>query len=57
MLAAALTGLADAAARAQLAAAGPDWALLPARRWQASPARIPVAERWAAALTSADSPR
>ena len=54
ILAAALTGLTDAAARAQLAAAGPDWALLPARRGR-HPARIPVAERWAAALTGADS--
>jgi SNF2 family DNA or RNA helicase len=54
ILAAALTGLTDAAARAQLAAARPDWALLPARRGR-HPARIPVAERWAAALTGADS--
>jgi SNF2 family DNA or RNA helicase len=54
ILAAALTGLTDAAARAQLAAAGPDWALLPARRGR-RPARTPVAERWAAALTGADS--
>src|SRR6185312_9830409 len=32
----------------------PDWALLPARRGR-RPARIPVAERWVAALTGADS--
>jgi len=54
ILSAALDGLADAAARARLAATRPDWALIPPRRGR-RPARIPVAERWAAALTGADS--
>ena len=46
----ALDALTDAAARASLSSQ-PDLALLPARRGR-RPARIPVAERWAAALTS-----
>ncbi len=49
LLAAALDALADAAARARLPAS-----LLPARRGRA-PARVPVAERYAAALTTADA--
>jgi hypothetical protein len=53
ILAAALAGLADAAARARLAAGPPGWALLPPRRGR-RPAQTPVAERWATALTSAD---
>ncbi|HUY51427.1 MAG TPA: DEAD/DEAH box helicase [Streptosporangiaceae bacterium] len=54
VLAAALDALADAAARARLDAQRPGWALLPARRGR-RPARIPVAERWAAALTGLDA--
>ena len=53
ILAAALAALADAAARARLAAGPPGWALLPSRRGRRS-AAVPVAERWAAALASAD---
>jgi hypothetical protein len=53
ILAAALAALADAAARARLAAGAPGWGLLSARRGR-RPAQIPVAERWAAALTSPD---
>ena len=53
ILAAALAGLADAAARARLAAGPPGWALLPPRRGR-RPAHVPVSERWAAALTSPD---
>ena len=53
ILAAALAALADAAARARLAAGPPGWALLPPRRGRRS-AAVPVAERWAAALASAD---
>ncbi|HEY2441607.1 MAG TPA: DEAD/DEAH box helicase, partial [Streptosporangiaceae bacterium] len=49
LLTEALDALTDAAARAALA--GPP--LLPARRGR-RPARIPVAERWSAALTAAD---
>jgi hypothetical protein len=49
LLADALEGLADAAARARLPAS-----LLPARRGR-TPARIPVAERYVAALTSTDA--
>jgi SNF2-related domain/SNF2 Helicase protein/Helicase conserved C-terminal domain len=54
ILAAALGGLTDAAARARLAVGTPGWALLPPRRGR-RPAQIPVAERWAVALTSPDS--
>ncbi len=54
ILAAALAALADAAARARLAAGSPGWALLPPRRGR-RPAAIPVAERWAAALTGPDA--
>ena len=53
ILAVALAALADAAARARLAAGQPGWALLPARRGR-RPAAIPVTERWAAALASPD---
>ncbi len=53
ILAAALAALADAAARARLAAGPPGWTLLPARRGR-RPAHVPVAERWAAALASPD---
>jgi SNF2 family DNA or RNA helicase len=53
VLAAALGALADAAARARLAAGEPGWALLPPRRGR-RPARMPVAERWALALTGPD---
>ncbi|HTW04906.1 MAG TPA: DEAD/DEAH box helicase [Streptosporangiaceae bacterium] len=52
VLTGALDGLADAAARARLAR-DPGFALLPRRRGR-RPAREPVAERWAAALTGAD---
>jgi len=48
-----LGALADAAARARLAA-DPGFGLVPPRRGR-RPARIPVAERWAAALTGADA--
>ncbi|MGO9080139.1 MAG: DEAD/DEAH box helicase [Streptosporangiaceae bacterium] len=51
VLADALDTLADAAVRRSL---GPGFALLPPRRGR-RPAREPVAERWAAALTGADS--
>ena len=58
LLATALDALADAAARARLdaSAAGPPpgWALLPPRRGR-QPARVPVPERWAAALTGPDA--
>ncbi len=58
LLAAALDALADAAARGQLdapaAAGAPGWALLPPRRGR-RPARVPVPERWAAALTGPDA--
>jgi SNF2 family DNA or RNA helicase len=54
ILAAALNGLADAAARARLAAARPAWMVLPPRSGR-RPARIPVAERWLAALTGPSS--
>jgi SNF2 family DNA or RNA helicase/intein/homing endonuclease len=54
ILAAALNGLADAAARARLAAARPGWTVLPPRSGR-RPARIPVAERWLAALTGPSS--
>jgi hypothetical protein len=61
LLAAALDALADAAARARLCALSPDqdgarshWALLPPRRGR-QPARVPVAERWVAALTGPDA--
>jgi hypothetical protein len=50
VLADALDALTDAAARASLTSQ-PGFALLPARRGR-RPARVPVAERWAAALTS-----
>ena len=53
ILAAALAALADAAARARLAGGPPGWALLAPRRGRRS-AAVPVAERWAAALASAD---
>ena len=53
ILAAALAALADAAARARLAAGPPGWALLPPRRGR-RPAHVPLAERWAAALASPD---
>lgn len=46
----ALDALTDAAARASLSSP-PGFAMLPARRGR-RPARMPVAERWAAALTS-----
>ena len=49
LLASALDALADAAARARLGSS----TLLPPRRGR-RPARIPVAERWAAALTGPD---
>ncbi len=49
----ALDALADAAARASLGR-DPGFELLPARRGR-RPARIPVAERWAAALAGADA--
>ena len=49
----ALDALADAAARARLGR-DPGFALLPARRGR-RPARVPVAERWAAALAGADA--
>ncbi len=49
----ALDALADAAARARLGLA-PGFALLPDRRGR-RPARVPVAERWAAALAGADA--
>jgi superfamily II DNA or RNA helicase len=49
----ALDALADAAARARLGRA-PGFALLPARRGR-RPTRVPVAERWAAALAGADA--
>ena len=49
----ALDALADAAARARLGR-DPGFALLPARRGR-HPARVPVAERWAAALAGADA--
>ncbi len=53
VLAAALGALADAAARGRLAAGDAGWALLPPRRGR-RPARVPVAERWALALTGPD---
>jgi SNF2 family DNA or RNA helicase/intein/homing endonuclease len=53
LLTGALDDLADAAARARLAR-DPGFALLPARRGR-RPARVPVAERWAAALTGAEA--
>jgi len=49
----ALDALADASARARLGR-DPEYGLLP-RRSGRRPARIPVVERWAAALTGADS--
>ena len=49
----ALDSLADAAARARLGRE-PGVTLLPARRGR-RPARVPVAERWATALTGADA--
>ncbi|HEX3925928.1 MAG TPA: SNF2-related protein [Streptosporangiaceae bacterium] len=49
----ALDALADAAARARLGRE-PGFGLLPARRGR-RPARVPVAERWAEALTGADT--
>jgi superfamily II DNA or RNA helicase len=49
----ALDGLIDAAARARLGRV-PEFTLLPARRGR-RPARIPVAERWVAALAGADA--
>jgi SNF2 family DNA or RNA helicase len=54
ILTTALNGLADAAARARLDAARPGWTVLPPRSGR-RPARIPVAERWLAALTGPDS--
>jgi SNF2 family DNA or RNA helicase len=48
-----LDALTDAAARASLGSQ-PGFALLPARRGR-RPARVPVAERWAAALTGGSS--
>ena len=58
LLAAALDALADAAARGKLdrpaAGCAAGWALLPPRRGR-RPARVPVAERWAAALTGPDA--
>jgi superfamily II DNA or RNA helicase len=56
LLAGALDALADAAARARLDAAGgsPGWTLLTPRRGR-RPARVPVAERWAAVLTGPDA--
>ena len=58
LLAAALDALADAAARGQLdrpaAGGAAGWALLPSRRGR-RPARVPVPERWAAALTGPDA--
>ena len=56
LLAGALDALADAAARARLDRAGgsPGWTLLPPRRGR-RPARVPVAERWATALTGPDA--
>jgi superfamily II DNA or RNA helicase len=53
LLTEALDALADAAARARLGRA-PGFALLPARRGR-RPARVPVAERWTAALAGADA--
>jgi superfamily II DNA or RNA helicase len=53
LLTAALDDLADAAARARLAR-DPGFALLPPRTGR-RPARVPVAERWAGALTGADA--
>ena len=53
VLTAALGALADAAARARLAADDPGWALLPSRRGR-RPARVPVPERWVMALTGPD---
>ena len=53
VLAAALGALADAAARARLAAGDPGWALLPPRRGR-RPARVPVPERWVMALAGPD---
>ena len=53
VLTGALDVLADAAARARLGRE-PGFALLPARRGR-RPGRVPVAERWAAALTGADA--
>jgi hypothetical protein len=49
----ALDALADASARARLGR-DPEFRLLPARAGR-RPSRIPVAERWAAALTGADA--
>jgi hypothetical protein len=49
----ALDALADASARARLGR-DPEFRLLPARSGR-RPARVPVAERWAAALTGADA--
>jgi hypothetical protein len=49
----ALDALADAAARARLGRE-PSFGLLPGRRGR-RPARVPVAERWAAALAGADA--
>jgi superfamily II DNA or RNA helicase len=55
LLAVALDTLADAATRDRLdAAAQQHWSLLPPRRGR-RPARVPVAERWAAALTGPDA--
>ncbi len=66
LLAAALDALADASARARLSALSPGqheavqdgavqhWTLLPPRRGR-RPAHVPVAERWAAALTGPDA--
>ncbi|MDX6334844.1 MAG: hypothetical protein QOG05_2184, partial [Streptosporangiaceae bacterium] len=57
LLATALDALADATVRARLDAAAPGgpptWALLAPRRGR-RPARVPVPERWAAALTGPD---
>jgi SNF2 family DNA or RNA helicase len=50
VLTGALDALTEAAARASLSSQ-PGFALLPARRGR-RPARVPIAERWAAALTS-----
>ncbi len=58
LLATALDALADAAARGKLdrpaAGGAAGWALLPSRRGR-RPARVPVPERWAAALTGPDA--
>jgi SNF2 family DNA or RNA helicase len=58
LLATALDALADAAARRKLdspvAGGAPGWAMLPSRRGR-RPARVPVPERWAAALTGPDA--